>query len=485
MLQTRVTSAGGVRGVVVGRVSAAMLVLACGVASSTAWGQQELPEAASSTGDELVGVPTDLPGHEEGPRSRKKDEEAAKPEGEAKLAGEAGAEPETFAPNDGPWWTWDRATGNWWGARDRLEKGGLTIAGSYTGEWTAVFAGGVDTGSTYRHLLDVNATLDLGTVFGLEGGSVFIDFYSTSGHGAVNDIGAVIPSSDLEVGDNRDQLAELWYQQWLFDRVLRIKVGKIDANSEFALPDADSEFTHTTAVISSTLQGITTYPDPATGALAFVYPTDWLYFGAGFFDGATLDGISTGTRGPATFFSDDRSSSWSIIGEAGVTAEELGFLRGAKLALGGWGHTADFARFDGGADEEGTAGFYALASSYVWKHEASDAEDRRGVEVLLQYGWADEDVAVSAHHFGAGVQWHGPFEARRDDSTGLYVTHTDFSDEPGAAESDGETTLEWYYEVQLTPFVSVKPDLQFYFNPGGDARADDAAVFALRVEVVF
>lgn len=475
MLQTRLTCAGGLRGVIRGRVSAAALVLLCG----SAWAQQELPETAQElAGDELAGVTTDLPGHEEGPRSRKKPQDPATPEADAP------AEPETFAPNDGPWWTWDRATGNWWGGRDWLEKHGLTIAGSYTGEWTAVFAGGVDTDSTYRHLLDVNATLDLGVIFGLEGGSVFVDFYSTSGEGAVDDIGAVIPNSDLEVGDNRDQIAELWYQQWFGD-VVRIKVGKIDANAEFALPDADSEFIHTTAVISSTLQGIATYPDPATGALAFVYPTDWLYLGAGFFDGATLDGISTGTRGPATFFSDSRSSSWSIIGEAGLTAEELGFLRAAKLAFGGWGHTADFARFDGGSDEEGTAGFYAIASSYVWKHEAGDADDRRGVEVLLQYGWADEDIATSANHFGAGVQWHGPLDVRPDDSTGLYVTYTDFSDEPGAAESDAETTLEWYYEIQVTPFVSVKPDLQFYFDPGGSPDADDAAVFTLRVEVVF
>jgi porin len=440
-------------------------------------GQVEMTDPPSDpTGSELADVPVDLPGHDEGPRSRE-----AKPEEPAPTPEESAAE------GSKPWWEWDKATGNWWGLRDKLSEGGLDIAGSYTMDWSHVFSGGAETNSTYRHILDFNAKLDLGKVVSLEGGSLYIDFYSISNQSVGEDAGSFLSPSDMDIGDGRDQIAELWYEQWLFDRVLRVKVGKIEANSEFAFPDSDLAFINTAAWVSPTVQGFATYPDPATGVVLFVYPTDFLYFGAGLFDGATHDGINTGTRGPATFFSDSKSDSWSILGEAGATWKELGFLRDGRIGLGGWGHTGDFDRFDGGV-EDGTAGFYAVAQSYLWKPDAAaeGEDDARGVEVLFQYGWADEDIAEATNHFGAGVQWHGPLPGRDADITGAYISYTDLSDEPGAGFDGDETTLEFFYQVQVTPFVTVKPDLQWIIDPsGGGGGIDDAVVGTLRVEVSF
>lgn len=442
--------------------------------------QSEMTEPPSDpTGSELADVPIDLPGHDEGPRTREPKPEAPAPTPE-----------ESAAASSKPWWEWDNATGNWWGARDRLSEGGVDVAGSFTMDWSRVFSGGLERDTTYRHIIDVNATFDFGKIFKIEGGTLYIDFYSISNQSVGADAGAFLSPSDIDVGDGRDQIAELWYEQWLFDRVLRVKFGKIEANSEFAFPDSDLAFINTAAWVSPTVQGFATYPDPATGVVLFAYPTDFLYFGAGLFDGATHDGINTGTRGPATFFSDSKSDSWSIVGEGGVTWKELGFLRDGRVGLGGWGHTGDFDRFDGGV-EDGTAGFYAVAQSYLWKPQSADGagegeEDARGVELFLQYGWADEDVAEAANHVGAGLQWHGPCEPRRDDILGFYVSYTDLSDQDGAGFDGDETTLEWFYQLQVTPFVTVKPDLQWVIDPsGGGGGVDDALVGTIRVEVSF
>jgi porin len=46
-----------------------------------------------------------------------------------------------------------------------------------------------------------------------------------------------------------------------------------------------------------------------------------------------------------------------------------------------------------------------------------------------------------------------------------------------------ETAIEMFYKLQLTPFFSIKPDLQYIVNPGGDLP--NAFVAGLRMEVAF
>ena len=59
-----------------------------------------------------------------------------------------------------------------------------------------------------------------------------------------------------------------------------------------------------------------TYPDPAMSVNVFVYPFKWLYGGIGVYDGSGVDGIATGSFGPAKFF--DGPGHYYTIGETGV-----------------------------------------------------------------------------------------------------------------------------------------------------------------------
>ena len=46
-----------------------------------------------------------------------------------------------------------------------------------------------------------------------------------------------------------------------------------------------------------------------------------------------------------------------------------------------------------------------------------------------------------------------------------------------------ETAIEAFYKYQLTEFMSIKPDLQYIVNPGGDGR--DAIVAGVRLGMSF
>ncbi|MBY0312899.1 MAG: carbohydrate porin [Phycisphaerales bacterium] len=428
---------------------------------------------------EVEAGPIDSPGRKPAPRTA---EESKQPS-----AVQTGAQPtpppaprDWFGEGGKPWWEWSRATGDWGGARTALEDAGLTIAGSFTLDWSSVWSGGAENRAYTRRWLDLNATLDLDKAFGWKGGSVYIDFYHYGGE-IGNPVGDAQGTDALITPRHLDQVAELWFQQTLFDGKLRVKAGKIDANIDFAFIPCATGFISYNGTWDPNQLGQPTYPDPATGVLAFVYPTDQLYVGFGVFDGATQDGIRTGSRGPSTFFSDSKSDSWYFIGEVGLTWKELGSLGAGQLSAGGWGHTGDFARFSGGA-KEGTAGGYVLFQQQFIGREG-EGNESKGLFGFARFNHASDDVALITNHIAAGAVLKGTFAGRDADECGVMWSMGDLSNKSGA---DGdEHNVELFYKLQLFGSVSIIPDLQFISNPSGNASLDDAWVGTLSIVVSF
>ena len=378
---------------------------------------------------------------------------------------------------------WDRATGDWWGHRTDLEENGITFEASIIMDWSKELSGGIDTeGSSFRHLFDANLTVETEPLLGWEGGTFFIDFYNHHG-----DDGAAELTGDLQGfcnidADGRTQIAELWYQQMLFEEMLRIKFGKVEANSEFDYADNAGEFINSSAGCTPTIHVFPTYPDPSTALVVFGYPTDWFYGGFGWFDGAVNEGYNTGELGPSTFF--QNPGDYFLIGEAGVTWDCGDSGLAGRLAAGVWAHTGTFTEFDG-STEEGTEGFYLVLDQALWLENAGVEDDEQGLYGFMMYGYTDDQISEIEHHIEGGLTWTGPIPTRDDDATGLLLTYVELSDEAGAGfTEDYEMTFETFYKIQLTPYASVKPDLQYIINPGGGG-IDDALVGSLRMEVVF
>lgn len=427
--------------------------------------------ASVETENELELDPPHLAGHEDGPRTPQIKPEPVVPE----------ETPDWF---DGkPYWEWSTATGNWGGVRAWFAEHGLTFSSSYTLDWSSVWSGGVNQRASTRSLTDFNLAIDLEKLAGLTGGDAYVDFYSTDGRGGSDDVGETHWVSNIQTEQNLDQVAEVWYQQWLLERSLRVKLGKVDANSEFAFVNCAGDFLNSAAGVSTPIFTLPTYPDPAMSFNIFAYPTPWLYVGFGIYDGATFDGVATGRNSPVTFFSDRRSASWFSIAELGVTWENVAGMGGGRLAAGGWHHSADFERFDGGI-ERGTDGFYLLAEQQVLRTGADD-DAEHGLFAFARYGWADENVYAAAQHVGGGLVLKGTFPGRDDDETGVFVSLLVLSDADGASFAGNETAVELYYRFNLTPFIHLTPDLQWIGNPSGDPSLQDAVVGALRFEVDF
>jgi len=376
-----------------------------------------------------------------------------------------------------PWLAGPYATGGWGGLRSRLEAVGVALAGSYVFDGSAVLAGGVHRRASGRGLLDLSLTLDLGKLVGWGGGTVFLDVYSQHGGSVSDDAGDLQGISNIDA-DDTTELAELWYERWLVDHRLRLKVGKVDANSEFAFVETAGEFINSSAGFSPTIFVLPTYPDPAWSLNCFAYPWHGAYAGAGLYDGASATGAATGNHTPNWLFDDDRFS----IGEAGLTWGGGGRVGAGRFAAGVWWHSADFTRFDGGSEHH-TSGLYALFEQQIWREHPDTTDDGQGIRLFWQYGWADEEVSEVAQHLGAGVLWVGPFPGRDGDAAGGMVTLADLSDASGSGFAGDEATIELFYRLEITPFLTLKPDIQGVFNPSGDATVHDALVTTLRIEI--
>jgi porin len=467
------------------QIRSSTIILIAGLPAALAAGhasaQDSQPADAALSSVELTEVemgPQDVPGREQAPRTR---EEAKGEETPAPAAPDA-SDRSWFGGR--PYWKWDYATGDWGGGRTWLMDRGINFQGSYTLHYGSVWDGGVRNGASMRTLFDVNATIDFDKLFGLQGGKLFADFYSVSDNNHLGDTGAIQLWNNIEVGRDVSELAELWYEQTLFGGVLRVKAGKIEANAEFGFVNAAGEFLNGSGAFSPNNAWLPTYPNPATGLVAYVYPTEQLYAGFGWFDGALQDGINTGSNGPKTFFSNDESSSWYYIGEVGFTWQEVASMGGGRVAGGIWHASGDRVRYDA-TTEDGTTGFYLLGEQQIWRRGTTDELAQKGLFLFGQYGYADENITAIQHHIAGGLTFKAPFESRASDSTGIYVSHAVLSGADGATFDGNETAVEAYYRIQLTPFFSIKPDIQYFFNPGGNNAIDDAIVGAVQLELVF
>lgn len=379
-----------------------------------------------------------------------------------------------------PLWNWSRLTGDWGGWRTDLEELGVEFGGGLTWDWSAAWRGGARNRATLGALLDANLAFDLERLLGLRRTLAYLDAYSIQGRDPSDDVGDIQGFSNIQAPDT-DQVAEVWLETWVGDQ-FRVKFGKVDFNSEFAFSEEGGEFVNSSAAITPTLVGYPTYPDPATSLNVFWVPNEFYHLGVGVYDGAGAYGMRTGRRGPRGFFDNADGDAYLAVLEGGMGWTGGGSWGSGRLAVGGYHHTARFERFDGGS-QRGTSGAYAVLDQRIWRENPDDAEDLQGIGAMAYIGFGDPNVAAIARHVEVGATWTGAIAGRDDDVCGFLVTHAVLTGESGAGFDGDETAGELFYKLQLTPALSLKPDLQYILNPGGDPSLDDALVATLRIEL--
>ncbi len=380
-------------------------------------------------------------------------------------------------PTDTPFLEWNHLTDGWFGLRSWLARTGISFEATMTVDVSHNLSGGIDSATVMPYLFDANIAVDTERLGLFPGGVFFADFQQIGG-----DTGEKIVN-DFQVFSNiaaepRTQLAQLWFEQRFADDRIRIKLGKVDANSEFAYVDNGAMFLNSSMGVSPTIEFLPTYPDPAFGFNTFLRPIEGIYAGVGVYDGALQSGTRTGIHGPVF-------RHLFVIAELGATWSATDDDLAGRLGLGGWYHSGDFGRFEGGSSA-GAAGAYVTFDQVLYNETPDSAGPAQGVGWFVQYGYADPSLSPVDHHFGTGITWTGAIPCRDRDALGVGFSLVHFSGAPGADfAADFETATEIFYMVPLTGFLDLTFDLQAITNPGGIEGQPDAWTGTTRLVVNF
>ena len=390
---------------------------------------------------------------------------------------EPGSEPES-------WLKGQHFFGDWGGLRPRLAKNGILFELVYTAEVMSRVAGGDPSVGSTSGLgnLDVTVTLDTGNLNWWKGGTFFVYFENLVGDGnRINDAlgGANPPLAPISTLDADDftQLSAYYFEQTLCDGKCRLKIGKYDANAEFANSMITGEFINSGLSPPPNIP-MPTFPDPALGFLGEVTPYDWLQLRTSVW-GADLDGRKNGDSG---LFSGD------LIGlfEVDVTATNLNRY-GGTYRLGGWYSTLETDEIVPSTNNNpiqfnDNYGFYILIDQPIYLEPGAKDSGGPGLTAFFEYSWAPEDRNQINQFLSMGAMYTGLIPKRDSDELGFaftYMVPSSRLDPDGLGNN--QTNYELFYKANLTPWIYIQPNLQWLYNVGG--ATTNAAVVGLRVGI--
>ncbi|UCG32107.1 MAG: carbohydrate porin, partial [Phycisphaerales bacterium] len=129
-----------------------------------------------------------------------------------------------------------------------------------------------------------------------------------------------------------------------------------------------------------------------------------------------------------------------------------------------------------------TWGFYYNFDQMMYT-EAEDPE--QGLGIFGRFGFGGEPN-IFEQFYSVGLSGKGSIPKRDRDTWGIGYYLANINDDINPAFGlHCEQGVEAYYNIEITPWCHVSPDLQVIINPGGSSENDVAIVYGLRMQMSF
>lgn len=362
------------------------------------------------------------------------------------------------------------------------ESSALALSGLYTGDVAGVVQGVRPRGGRYLDNLDLMADLDLERVAGWRGATLHAHVLNNSG-GAPNDLAGTLQGVDnIEVARPRLRLFELWVEQAFADGRASARAGLYNLNSEFYVNPSAALLIAPAFGIGSELaatgpNGPSIFPSTALGARVTAD------LGAGRYVRAAALNAKSGVLGDPGGVDWEFDNGALLIAEAGIEGP-------TRFGIGAWGYTErqDDIREIAASGEpvrRRARGAYVLAEQRLFGSDTGPE-----ASAFLRVGLSDGATTPFKGGWQAGVLIARPFAARPHGAFSLGVQQgvlnrrfrANLRDE-GLAPARAETGVEITYADRITRRITLQPDLQWIHHAGGERRAKDRLVAALRIKV--
>jgi porin len=409
-------------------------------------------------------------------------------------------------------WEREKLTGDWGGARSALANRGVTVTLDYIGETLSVVRGGLRRGTAYEGRVDGIINTDLEKLFGWQGSSTHVRAFQIhkARQNAADLVGSIADPSNIDAVSTT-RLFTAWFQQD-FGKTGSIRVGQLAADDEFLTSTTaggliNGTFGWATMLASNLPSGGAAYPLATPGARLQITLTESFSLLGGVFSGDPAsrrcyddnpDANPQVCNKHGTTFSFHGGTFW--IGEAQYQVNQDKGATGLAAAykVGAWYHTGNrFADQRFGVDGTGTLvslandpplpfnhrenwGLYGVIDQMLWRGNG------RSVSVFVRAGASPSDRNLVSRYVDGGIGLKGLFPGRPDDTLTLGVAHSKISKDAAALDLDilaldgppfpirsAETVFEASYIMQLAPWWSLQPDVQYIVKPGGNVPHPD------------
>ncbi|NBV87469.1 MAG: carbohydrate porin [Verrucomicrobia bacterium] len=383
-------------------------------------------------------------------------------------------------------------TGDWFGVRSTLKENGYELTGSYIAETFGNPRGGQKRGMVFDGLLKLTLDVNLEKAVSWPDATFRMSgLYPHGTSGTQRNVGDASVFSNIDAYDTF-RLVDFWVEQKLLKGKVGVKAGQMKIDDEFGVTDSAAFLVNATFGVPQapyTPMPLATYPVGGLGIRLRVEPLEGLYGMAGVYDGnpspGDLANPVTGTTGNASRHGTD----WALRdSEGALYIGEIGFQRSGAypgaLRVGLMRHTGDFPDIPGAGTHSHTSSSYYVIDQTIWQ-KAKDSKE--GVSVFLRGTMAPESSSFMSNTTQVGVVYTGL--AKTDDKVGVAYARNKFS--PGQRDADSgrlkdhEAVTELSYQVPVTSYLKVQPDMQYISHPGGTTKNNNAWVLGVRAILEF
>ncbi len=418
---------------------------------------------------------------------------------------------QTLPDYSGDIWTRSFMLGDWGGARTELAEHGILFDLDVTQYLQGNAHGGKNTQGAleYGGSVDYRLRLDTARMGLWPGGLITLHGETQFGRAVNGNAGAIMPANYemlLPVpGDpGVTTLSEFYLMQALSEKLVLL-AGKIDLTALGDRNDFAGDATHVTQ-FQNTAFNINPVlfnggPYTALAAGVILLPTDWLQISTIVLDNDP-DGAATKTGFNTAFH--DRT--WlSVCQEYDFTIKPFGQTGHQRF---GWFWTSrDFTEFGQDSRLElpvtlrrrGRSLLRFLRSGFEKKpddwglyynfdqHLYTEADDpEQGWGVFGRFGWSTGESNLVEEFYSIGLGGKGTIPRRDRDTWGVGYYLVNFSDDIDADDIDSEQGVELFYNIEVTPWLHITPDVQVIVDPGGGfGDRDVALVYGIRAQMSF
>ncbi|HLB34462.1 MAG: hypothetical protein A3F67_05265 [Verrucomicrobia bacterium RIFCSPHIGHO2_12_FULL_41_10] len=414
------------------------------------------------------------------------------------------------------------ATGDWGSFRTKLEDKGIKLGVLSTSEvWTNT-TGGLRTGSVYTGIEQLTTLIDFDQLLGWKGGS----FYSCWSYLCGNEPSEYLTNNFLVIspieGFSTLRNTALWFQQEILGDKISLCIGQLVADSEFIISHygalfANSSFGFPPSIYTSIPNGGPNTPIGAPGARLQVKPIENFSWKAAIFQ-ANVYPQNINNHG---FY-------WNLNPEQGYlylteAAYKYNFLLPGQVKTGAWFDSGTFASMSNSNSSSslwGNYGLYGIIDQMIYRKQnfkkktsenskngtSSSAQLKDpGLGIFGRAAFEPADRNLLSFYCDTGLNYKGLIPTRDKDTFGIALGYGQLSSTLINAQQGSnnynangniaqpipgtglgyEMVLETTYVAQITPWLTIQPDLQYIIHPGGAQSLNNALILGIRTTLLF